>query len=802
MLKLARLLLALLIATTGSLAPVQARMAFDGYGSGRLTMPSTKQLSNRYIPSLLFWTPTALGSARVVDLVRQPNGSYVDVSGNGYTFTGPDANGQYASETGWVLPQPFTVVDIFDNAASPNSYQITFAGDASPGASGSRAIVFERFNGGAPQLLGGSGNASFGSAIRSGASHTLVATFNGASSFAAVDGVQYAALNTGTAGITNGFRTGGGDPGSYFNGTLKRRIIVSGVLAADDELRIEGYGAISGGGALLPSHPFSATLPVLGAAIPAVRGATLAQIAPGSNVARLGAYGGVGAKNPDGSSSLAHTETLFGAPVRAHKVFGQKNPPGLWGDGSGNEIAGKGGTLESSIGYSLSLLKGRGLQLNLSIPNALGDYSGGRFAGATLADAASGAADVAWAKIAHMVIDGGFADDPANPAQIGPGQEMNGDWFPWGKAWDEDTDTWVNAYRNSARRMAQVMQPIFTAAGKHAIFFIAYNKGKSTLSYSGDLARLWPGDDLYKAVSMDAYFDTNDHYSDPTNETDEARWAGAVLGTTSSYSLAWLDLFARTPNMRGPGFIDGLRLPMILGEWAAGGPTSIQDLDYVNARARAGGDSGYYTTKMLQWFKDRFVSHHYFYDIYDTSIGFQGSVGWHPQNTGMAAAGYSSATGQQIVLSLQPTGTVASGATTITGVSDTTNVVIGADINLNGVVPYGAKVTAKTVNTLTLSTPTIAASAAGATFYIGQSTKTYTVAAGLPFQVGMPVIVRDDTAANDNFIEATVSSYSGTVLVVNGFASKGAGSPAAVHVLTHPAAVMPNSYAAIKAAAQ
>lgn len=738
MLKLARLLLALLIATTGSLVPAQARMGFDSHGSGRLTMPSTKQLSNRYIPSLLFWTPAALGSARVVDLVRQPNGSYVDVSGNGHTFTGPDANGQYASETGWVLPQPFTVVDIYTNAASPNPYQITFAGDASPGASGSRAIVFERYNSGPPQLFGGSGNVSFGATLSAAASHTLVTTFNGANSFAAVDGVQYTGLNTGTAGITNGFRTGGGDGGSRFNGTLKRRIIVSGVLSASDELRMEGFGAGNGGAPLLLSHPFYSAVPVLGAAIPAVKGGTLAQIAPGSNVARLGAYVGVGAKNPDGSSSLGHTQTMFGTPVRAHKVFGQKNPPGLWGDGSGNEIAGKGGTLESSIGYSLSLLKGRGLQLNLSIPNALGDFSGGRFAGATLADAASGAADVAWAKIARMVIENGFADDPANPAQIGPGQEMNGSWFPWGKSWDEDTDTWVNDYRNSARRMAQVMQPIFDAAGKggHVVFFIAYNKGKSTLSYSGDLARIWPGDDLYKAVSMDAYFDTNDHYTDPTNETDEARWAGAVLGTTSSYSLAWLDLFARTPNMRGPGFIDGLRLPIILGEWAAGGPTTIQEPaeegTYVTRRARGGGDSGYYHAKMMQWFKDHGVSHHYFYDIFDTSIDFQGSVGWHPQNTGMAVAGYPSTSAQAI----------------------------------------------------------------------GKGTKTYTVASDLPFQVGMPLIVRDDAAANDNFIEATVSSYSGTSLVVNGFASKGSGSPAAVHVLTHPAAVMPNSYAAIKAASQ
>ena len=42
MLKLARLLLALLVATTSSLAPAYARMGFDSYGTGRLSMPSLK----------------------------------------------------------------------------------------------------------------------------------------------------------------------------------------------------------------------------------------------------------------------------------------------------------------------------------------------------------------------------------------------------------------------------------------------------------------------------------------------------------------------------------------------------------------------------------------------------------------------------------------------------------------------------------------------------------------------------------------------------------------------------------------
>jgi hypothetical protein len=736
MLKLARLLLALFVATTGSLAPAQARMGFDNYGSGRLTMPSARGLANRYIPSAALWTPAAFGSARVVDFARQANGSYVDLAGSGHTFTGPDANGQYATDAGWTLAQPFTVIDIFDNAASPNPYQISFAGDASPGASGSRAIVFERFNGGAPQLLGGSGNASFGTTLSASASHTLVATFNGASSFGAIDGVQYSGLSTGTSGITNGFRTGGGDSGSFYNGTLKRRIVVQGVISADDERRVEGFGAYNGGGPLLVSHPFYSSAPILGAAIPAVRGTTVAQIAPGSNVARLGSYSGYAATNPDGSSAIPPTPALFGKPVTTHKVF-SSNSAQAWSGSTAN-----GETVESSITYALSLLKGRGLQINLTIALATGSGPYYQFPGMALTDVASGAADTMFANVAHYLIDNGFANDPTKPVLVAYAQEQNGNGFPWAS---DGSALWNTRYIAAARRQHDVMAPIFAAAGKPVMFGMAWNKGKPDLPWQ-DLAANYVGDAYCDFVGMDTY-DDDANYNLPqgyagatggnTAQTPAQRFQTSVIGLpdgSTGHLLAWLDNFARTPNMRGPGFIDGKALPIIMGEWAAGGPASIADNDNTRSlalkQAWAGNDDGTYVAGMMQWFKDHFVYAHYFYDIFDSGLGYTGAVKWTPANTNMATAGYASTTAQPI----------------------------------------------------------------------GTGSKTYTVASGLPFQVGMPLIVRDDAAANSNYIEATVSAYSGSTLVVNGFASAGSGSPSAVHILTHPNAVMPNSYAAIKAA--
>ena len=49
---------------------------------------------------------------------------------------------------------------------------------------------------------------------------------------------------------------------------------------------------------------------------------------------------------------------------------------------------------------------------------------------------------------------------------------------------------------------------------------------------------------------------------------------------------------------------------------------------------------------------------------------------------------------------------------------------------------------------------------------IGTGSKTFTVASGKPYQAGTPLRIADAAAPATNFLDAVVTSYSGTTLVV------------------------------------
>ena len=59
---------------------------------------------------------------------------------------------------------------------------------------------------------------------------------------------------------------------------------------------------------------------------------------------------------------------------------------------------------------------------------------------------------------------------------------------------------------------------------------------------------------------------------------------------------------------------------------------------------------------------------------------------------------------------------------------------------------------------------------------IGTGSKTFTVASGKPYQAGTPLRIADAAAPATNFLDAVVTSYSGTTLVVEAIGYGGSGT--------------------------
>ena len=468
----------------------------------------------------------------------------------------------------------------------------------------------------------------------------------------------------------------------------------------------------------------SATSGVLNS-LPALARAKISKAAP-----IFGAYTGYAGRYANGARSYAHTQAMLGKPIGALLAFGDTSAWGGWGDGTGSIS----GTMESSAAYNLSQLAGSGKQLIWSQPLAMGynaysvfGYGSDSHPKSGLQDVTGGAFDPTFLYIAKQLVKYGFAN-----AVIRPGWEFNLAAFPWGNPW-ADPSAHAVAYVAAFRHVTRIMR---SAPGNSFKFLWCPNKGKPDQP-SPNPVLAYPGDDVVDYVGMDVYDDdlnwvNPQGYGSNAAETPAQRWQTSCLGAASDYRLNWLAAFATNASKRpmAAGVQPAGRKPIIIGEWGAGGPTSLQDPPndtYARARAYAGGDDGYYVSSMLAWFTANAVTMHGFYDIFDTSIGYSGAVSFSSALTGIPASFFSNSPNA-----------------------------------------------------------------------IATGMKTYTVPSALSLEVGIPLLLVDSAAPEINFLEATVSSYSGTSLVVNVFAAKGSGTPSLVRIETHPNAQMPSSLAAFQ----
>ncbi len=365
-----------------------------------------------------------------------------------------------------------------------------------------------------------------------------------------------------------------------------------------------------------------------------------------TNKPLFGAYTGYAGKYTDGVRSYLHTEAMLGQALGMITAFGDSQAWNGWGNGAGNIS----NTMESSAQYDLSQLAGCGKTLIWSQPLAMGygAFNVFGYAGDTnhpksgLQDVASGAFDASFTYIAKQLIANGFAN-----AIVRLGWEFNLAVFPWGNPWTNQ-NSHASSYIAAYRHVASVMRAV---PGNQFRLMWCPNKGKPS-SPTTNVVLAYPGDDVVDFIGMDVYDDDLDWvnpqgFGTNINKSSSQRWQESCLGLVADQRLAWLSAFSTNPAMR-PGF-SGMHStgtkPIVIGEWGAGGPTSLQNPTndtYARAVAYAGGDDGYYVGQMLSWMQANSVYGHGLYDIFDTSVGYTGAISFDPTLTQMSRAGYQS----------------------------------------------------------------------------------------------------------------------------------------------------------------
>ena len=399
----------------------------------------------------------------------------------------------------------------------------------------------------------------------------------------------------------------------------------------------------------------------------AVQLPSLARGAAGTPI--FGEYPGYAGRFADGTRSYVHTDAMLRSPSGALLAFGDHSAWGGWGDGTGR-IA---NTMESSAAYNLGELAGCGKRLIWSQPLAMGynafsvfGYGSDDHQKSGLQDVTSGRFDPTLRFIAQQLVKNGFTN-----AVIRPGWEFNLAAFPWGNPWT-DPSVHASAFVAAFRHVVHVMR---STPGNAFTFLWCPNKGKPDQP-SPNPSLAYPGDDVVDLVGMDVYDDDLDWanpqgYGTNVKKTRAQRWQECCLGGAADYRLEWLASFATNPLKRPmvAGVQPKDRKPIVIGEWGAGGPTSIQDPKndtYARARAYAGGDDDYYVAAMLAWFKANGVMMHALYDIFDTGIGYGGAISFSSALTRVPAF-FSSASQNQISTG-QKTFTVASALPLRTGI--------------------------------------------------------------------------------------------------------------------------------------
>ena len=362
----------------------------------------------------------------------------------------------------------------------------------------------------------------------------------------------------------------------------------------------------------------------------------------------FGAYTSYAERYADGSRSYIHTEAMLGQPLGILTAFGDYAAPQGWGDGTGNVN----NTMESSARYDLSQIAGCGKKVAWAQPLAMGTspYSVYGYGGDTahprsgLQDVASGAFDRTFAFVAAQLIVNGFPD-----AILRLGWEFNLPLFPWGNPWTDQRQH-AAAYVAAFRHVAAVMRAV---PGNSFKILWCPNKGKPS-SPTTDVTLAYPGDDVVDYVGLDVYDDDLDFYNPQgygtnVNKTRAQRWQESCLGGVADQRLAWLGAFSKTPTMRptvAAAAAAGVK-PIVIAEWGAGGPASVQDPQndtYARSLAFQGGDDGYYVAQMLAWMRSNAVYAHGLYDIFDPTINYTGAISFDPGVTGFSPSGYTSNT--------------------------------------------------------------------------------------------------------------------------------------------------------------
>ena len=158
------------------------------------------------------------------------------------------------------------------------------------------------------------------------------------------------------------------------------------------------------------------------------------------------------------------------------------------------------------------------------------------------------------------------------------GWELNGN-FPWSIA-RCDTSEKVNAYKNTHRKIVNMLRTAFAKRGK--TFMVSWNFGRDSALLKRPLSEFYPGDGYVDTISLD-YYDRKFANWGLNNSTDAKFKEMASRGTTKQpFGIyTWYD------------FALSMKKPFSVDEWGV----------WNSADSFAGGDNDVYIRNMYNFFK-------------------------------------------------------------------------------------------------------------------------------------------------------------------------------------------------------